>query len=102
MNRRPPRSTLFPYTTLFRSGRGGGGRGGIVAGPETLGSMPLSLTALMRQLEAAGVAPTPQFAAAIADRRAQMTSLLARWDALRTEEPTAETPAHVKHLFRPP
>src|SRR5437660_3674371 len=21
---RPPRSTLFPYTTLFRSGRGGG------------------------------------------------------------------------------
>src|SRR5438034_7696167 len=28
MLRRPPRSTLFPYTTLFRSGapRGGGGR----------------------------------------------------------------------------
>src|SRR5688572_31536197 len=25
MLRRPPRSTLFPYTTLFRSGRGGGG-----------------------------------------------------------------------------
>src|SRR5436853_4267777 len=23
MMRRPPRSTLFPYTTLFRSGRGG-------------------------------------------------------------------------------
>src|SRR3712207_8319307 len=31
MIRRPPRSTLFPYTTLFRSpgaGGGGGGRGG--------------------------------------------------------------------------
>src|SRR5688572_31948690 len=27
MLRRPPRSTLFPYTTLFRSRRGGGGRG---------------------------------------------------------------------------
>src|SRR3712207_6995437 len=29
MIRRPPRSTLFPYTTLFRSGgvRGGGRRG---------------------------------------------------------------------------
>src|SRR5260221_9186687 len=27
MIRRPPRSTLFPYTTLFRSGRRGG-RGG--------------------------------------------------------------------------
>src|SRR5260221_6212247 len=26
MIRRPPRSTLFPYTTLFRSRRRGGGR----------------------------------------------------------------------------
>src|SRR5256885_5042007 len=28
MIRRPPRSTLFPYTTLFRSPYPGGGRGG--------------------------------------------------------------------------
>src|SRR3712207_7294761 len=28
MIRRPPRSTLFPYTTLFRSGRGRDARGG--------------------------------------------------------------------------
>src|SRR2546427_12837359 len=27
MTRRPPRSTLFPYTTLFRSRRGPGGSG---------------------------------------------------------------------------
>src|SRR3712207_7285606 len=27
MIRRPPRSTLFPYTTLFRSDRRGGGTG---------------------------------------------------------------------------
>src|SRR3712207_7581586 len=27
MIRRPPRSTLFPYTTLFRSRPGAGGRG---------------------------------------------------------------------------
>src|SRR3712207_8480579 len=27
MIRRPPRSTLFPYTTLFRSGAGGHARG---------------------------------------------------------------------------
>src|SRR3712207_8560183 len=26
MIRRPPRSTLFPYTTLFRSGGGGAGK----------------------------------------------------------------------------
>src|SRR5256886_10125331 len=31
MIRRPPRSTLFPYTTLFRSG-GRGGRGGASGG----------------------------------------------------------------------
>src|SRR2546426_9289479 len=30
MIRRPPRSTLFPYTTLFRSGVGGVGRAGFV------------------------------------------------------------------------
>src|SRR3712207_8524268 len=28
MIRRPPRSTLFPYTTLFRSGHGAGGQVG--------------------------------------------------------------------------
>src|SRR3712207_8263408 len=34
MIRRPPRSTLFPYTTLFRSGvRGAGHPGGAAAGP---------------------------------------------------------------------
>src|SRR5690348_17425360 len=37
MIRRPPRSTLFPYTTLFRSERGGvlvGGAGEAVALPQ--------------------------------------------------------------------
>src|SRR3712207_9256910 len=29
MIRRPPRSTLFPYTTLFRSARPAGGRGSV-------------------------------------------------------------------------
>src|SRR3712207_7179787 len=33
MIRRPPRSTLFPYTTLFRSARHGAARAGD-AGPE--------------------------------------------------------------------
>src|SRR5215471_20232330 len=34
MIRRPPRSTLFPYTTLFRSdGRPGGPRRGTLPGP---------------------------------------------------------------------
>src|SRR2546427_7728099 len=33
MIRRPPRSTLFPYTTLFRSRPGAGGDGADGAGP---------------------------------------------------------------------
>src|SRR3712207_8598404 len=32
MIRRPPRSTLFPYTTLFRSEDGGGGEPGLQLG----------------------------------------------------------------------
>ena len=38
----------------------------------------------MRQLEAAEVAPTTQLSAAIADRRAQVAELLAKWNALKT------------------
>src|SRR3712207_7634479 len=36
MIRRPPRSTLFPYTTLFRSGRAPAVRGGIDEGIDDL------------------------------------------------------------------
>src|SRR5256885_13300528 len=32
MIRRPPRSTLFPYTTLFRSGIDWGGKNGVIIG----------------------------------------------------------------------
>src|SRR3712207_9103020 len=45
MIRRPPRSTLFPYTTLFRSGVPGRARGQLVAldqqalGPAALGEV---------------------------------------------------------------
>src|SRR5438105_6229560 len=39
MFRRPPRSTLFPYTTLFRSSaRAGGGAGAVSAGRSPFGS----------------------------------------------------------------
>src|SRR3712207_7983594 len=33
MIRRPPRSTLFPYTTLFRSAAGESGSRAVLAGP---------------------------------------------------------------------
>src|SRR3712207_8422043 len=37
MIRRPPRSTLFPYTTLFRSGRTGAGIGHFLGGAQHYG-----------------------------------------------------------------
>src|SRR5258707_5813159 len=44
MIRRPPRSTLFPYTTLFRSRRFGRHRGGMAGG---LIAAPFVATALV-------------------------------------------------------
>src|SRR3712207_9003380 len=41
MIRRPPRSTLFPYTTLFRSFQGGGI--GDVSGAKIAGALELAL-----------------------------------------------------------
>src|SRR3712207_8626089 len=38
MIRRPPRSTLFPYTTLFRSEGGSGGVGGVRGGEHAQGT----------------------------------------------------------------
>src|SRR5438093_8315795 len=40
MIRRPPRSTLFPYTTLFRSPPYEGGVGGVNSRPKPLRSRP--------------------------------------------------------------
>src|SRR2546427_9825813 len=40
MIRRPPRSTLFPYTTLFRSTVGLAVEGGVVAGPDECPGFP--------------------------------------------------------------
>src|SRR5476649_196640 len=42
MIRRPPRSTLFPYTTLFRSPRSGGVRRGLGLLQETRGELDAS------------------------------------------------------------
>src|SRR2546423_8240271 len=48
MIRRPPRSTLFPYPTLFRSppegGGGGGRRGARPGGPRGTGRRPWPFT----------------------------------------------------------
>src|SRR3712207_6899024 len=70
MIRRPPRSTLFPYTTLFRSGRGlpgpRGGRNGTDKGAARL--MALKGAELPTP---AGSAPAPScyLTSAIRDRK---------------------------------
>src|SRR3712207_8589061 len=50
MIRRPPRSTLFPYTTLFRSG----GRGGGGLHPDDAGGRPVPRRSAPRQHAGAG------------------------------------------------
>src|SRR3712207_7448257 len=47
MIRRPPRSTLFPYTTLFRSGR----RAHLVVDPAGRGADPGELCGGLRHVE---------------------------------------------------
>src|SRR3712207_8349912 len=43
MIRRPPRATLFPYTTLFRSGQQQAGPGGVPVEPDRLHRRPRQL-----------------------------------------------------------
>src|SRR5688572_31389027 len=51
MIRRPPRSTLFPYTTLFRSSvRGGGGPGGDIELVEDITHVPVNCALAQTQL----------------------------------------------------
>src|SRR5687767_15367301 len=49
MIRRPPRSTLFPYTTLFRSYSGYRRRGELVAHASAVGKMAGALAEMYRK-----------------------------------------------------
>src|SRR5688572_31461691 len=51
--RRPPRSTLFPYTTLFRSGTAGGTCFcvSMKTGPKARGGFDIALTEVLRSEE---------------------------------------------------
>src|SRR5207247_1925091 len=67
-------------------GGGGGGRGAVAGGPDTLTSVSATLGLLMRSIESADAAPTTQAVAAVADRRAAMAKLMARWTALKNRD----------------
>src|SRR3712207_7175047 len=73
MIRRPPRSTLFPYTTLFRSGTREGRLFEVARQAESLGEFALELRA------------RPQQAARVAKLQVSATPV-----ELRSEEHTSE------------
>src|SRR2546427_6915394 len=76
MIRRPPRSTLFPYTTLFRSG--GQGRSEEVRGGRSVDVQPSSTSSNLPK-------PPPT----LSDRREELDRLL-RQELERSEEHTSE------------
>jgi hypothetical protein len=67
------------------AGFGAGGRGAAPQGPDTLANITGGLTQLMGLLQGADVTPTTQLTAAVAERRAALNKLLARWNALKNE-----------------
>src|SRR2546427_3525356 len=74
MIRRPPRSTLFPYTTLFRSARSRTGPGFVITGAVTvIAAVPL-LPSLMAVIVAEPAAPpvTRPLALTTGDHPAQL------------------------------
>jgi hypothetical protein len=66
-------------------GRGGGGRFAPGGGPDTLASVQGALSNLLRLMQGADVAPTPQVVAAADDRRKALGALMERWRALKQD-----------------
>src|SRR5260221_7585199 len=88
MIRRPPRSTLFPYTTLFRSGMAAYTRGGAIVAPEVLQSSS----------HAAQIGPSSWFARCLVDlAKGDMGHGIAQTSSTgrsRSEEHTSELQSH--------
>src|SRR5690242_21526250 len=87
MLRRPPRSTLFPYTTLFRSWKGMGA----VVGPHDL-SVLLGHHARSVCQQACRSAVRP--------RRRRIKPMTVRARVFRSEEHTSELQSHVNLVCR--
>ena len=66
-------------------GRGGGGRFAPSGGPDTLASLQGALSGLLRIIQGADLAPTPQVMAAADDRRKAMAALMERWRSLKQD-----------------
>src|SRR3712207_7821988 len=70
MIRRPPRSTLFPYTTLFRSEPGAGGDQGVHHHREAVsGSLVSVVVAAAAAVSPAAASPAADCRRSISDRK---------------------------------
>src|SRR2546426_8021335 len=96
MIRRPPRSTLFPYTTLFRSQQPvhrqplGAGLGGDQRLPEQLLGRLAHLEVAGAQLDAAGLAARPRMDLRLDDPAAGADLGRSIDGLVRSEEHTSE------------
>src|SRR5690242_21542971 len=88
MHRRPPRSTLFPYTTLFRSVAAGSS--GSLSFQATIG------TAVPNGI----VIPNTAFEAGTVTNNTDMTTHSAPPEGFRSEEHTSELQSHVNLVCR--
>src|SRR3712207_8865035 len=88
MIRRPPRSTLFPYTTLFRSvgGRGGAAGAGLGGRLLLLRHRGRLIRSSNQHLVRRGHVQPRRFV----ETSALPTQELSRWPFLRSEEHTSE------------
>src|SRR5260370_21719239 len=88
MIRRPPRSTLFPYTTLFRSAASATAQASV----PTLPTQSRQRRARSNRLSATG-RPPPR-------RRPRQTIRTSRTDRERSEEHTSELQSHLNLVCR--
>jgi len=72
---------------MGQRGGGGGGFGpGAGGGQDTLAGISGSLSSLMGLLQGADAAPTSQALAAVTERRQALSNLMAKWNALKTQD----------------
>src|SRR3989440_4608750 len=83
MIRRPPRSTLFPYTTLFRSGAN-----------DEFDALAASVNRVLDRLEEQAVTLRATFDSTAHDLRAPLHRLRTRMDALLLRSPALEPAVH--------
>jgi hypothetical protein len=84
----------FDKKVVAIAGGGGSGRGRFApaGGPDTIASVQGALSGLLRVVQGADLAPTPQAVAAAADRRKAFAALMEQWRALKQEAAALDIP----------